>query len=198
MSTVTIAHEHLVRDLVSRVLERLASQEPKQVALAVEALGMGGEARLNVLGGLLLNCAGDEPLAINREALSVVSSHVDRPVKENPSVAAITTKDLVLISVSAENARDAGKALETKLDKQLKAIEYTGAIGMVVLERVAEWPEPVRAKVGALLAKHQHPRLFTTVGSVPDAVLPPSLTNRFLHVEVGEELKPCRRRVFGR
>ncbi len=197
MSTVTYTHDHLVRDLAARILDRLSSQEPQRVAQAIEALGLASEPRLGVQAGLLLNSAHDQAAAINREALTLVGDQLNRSVKENPGVTAIETKDLVLVVLNAEIATQAGKALETKLDKQLKAVEHTGAIAVVVLEQVQEWPSAIRAKVSATLAKHQHPRLFTTLSVDAHSPLPESITGRFMHVEVGEELVPCRKRAFG-
>lgn len=196
MSTVTFAHDHVVRDLAARILDRLASQEPKPVAEAVRALGLAEESRLSVHEGLLLNSDAGEALAINREALALVAGQLDRPIKENPSVAAIETKDLVLITLSPAILQEAGKALETKLDKQLKAAEFTGAIAVVVFEGVDQWPEPIRLKMTTLLHRHQHPRLFTTMGIAAGATLPDALASRFLRVDVGEELTPCRKRVL--
>jgi len=198
MSSLTYARDHVVRDLTSRVLDRLASQEPKQVATAVEALGLSGEARLSVHAGLLLEGVANEALGINEEALRLVAEHLDREVKTNPSVAAISTKDLVLIHVDAAMAQQGGKALETKLEKQLKAVEFTGAIATVVLDQVDHWPEAVRTKVIGVLLKHQHPRLFTTLGTDSKEALPEALVGKFLSLDVGEEVVPCRKRVFGR
>lgn len=196
MSTVTFAHDHVVRDLAARILDRLASQEPKPVAEAVRALGLTEEARLSVHEGLLLNGDAGEALAINREALALVAGELGRPIKENPSITAIETKDLVLIALSPALLQEAGKALETKVDKQLKAAEFTGAIAVVVFEGVDQWPEAIRSKMTALLHRHQHPRLFTTLGIAAGTSLPEALASRFLCVDVGEELKPCRKRVL--
>jgi len=199
MSTVTFAHDHLVSDLTVRILDRLASQEPQLVDQAVDALSLRSQERLSVHAGLLLEAQTGEPSAINRKALETVAKQLEREVNENPSVTAISNKDLVLITLDKAAVEQAGKAVETKLEKQLKAIEFTGAIGALVLEDFNTWSVACRAKIAAVLDKHQHPRLFSSIGIDSNApALPEAFMSRFLHVQVGNELKPCRTRSLRR
>lgn len=195
MSATTYTHDHLVRDLTARVLDRLASQAPKEVPPVLEALELKDMPRLAVSAGLSIQ--GSCPHAIARQALSTVAERMGHELKENPSAGAIAHGDLVLVALRKDEVEANLKASENRLGNQLKAIERTGAIAAITLEDFDSWAAGAKAKISGLISRYQNPRVFLTISRAPD-VAPSPFVQRCLAVDVGEEVTPCRRRTLGR
>lgn len=196
MTAATYTHEHLVRDLTARILDRLASQDPRATG-ALDALGLANETRLMVQVGLVLVGNQAEPASIGRESLALIGEKLERPVKENPSASAIASGDMVLLSVGLEDALSGGKALVARLEKQLQALGRSGAIGVVALDQFNAWPQAQRQKIAAVVQKHPCPRVFCFFGSDPSYPSAPrlSLLDGCQELDVGTETPSCRRRM---
>lgn len=191
MSTPTYSHTHLVRDLTARILDRLASQSPSRIPPVLEALELNEMPRLAALSGVSIQ--GDCPHGLAREALETIAQHLEHEFKENPPATAIQNGDLVLITLRKPDVEANLKGVENRLTNQLKAIERTSAIGALTLEGFDEWSSAAKAKLSAVIARHQHPRVFMTISRSAD-VAPSAFVQRCLAVDVGEEPVPCRRR----
>ena len=190
MSTATFSHEHLVRDLTARVLDRLASQEPARIPPVLEALDLTHMDRLAAIGGVAIQ--GGCPHELSREALDLVAHHLEHEVKTNPSATAIHNGDLVLIAIGREDVEANLKGVVNRLGNQLKAVEHSSAILALALEGFDEWPKAAQSKISGLVGRHPHPRIFLTIGQAPGAA--PSPLFKCVSVEIGEESAPCRRR----
>lgn len=167
MTTSSLSHEHLARDLSARVLDRLASQEPARVAMALEEQSLTHEPRLLVGAGMILEGFASQASALSQTALNLVASALQCSLKINPAASAIAQKDLVLLSPGLEEAHSNAKALEARLGCQIKAIAHSGAIGVVALDQFNGWPAGVRQRVTSLLSQAQHPRVFLIFGQAP-------------------------------
>ena len=193
MSATTYTHDHLVRDLIARILDRLASQAPTKIPPVLEALELKDMPRLAAPAGVSIQ--GSCPHAIGRQALETVAQHLGWPLKENPSAGAIENGDLVLITLTQQNVEANLKAAESRLNNQLKAVDRTSAIAAVSLEDFDAWSNVAKAKVAGVIGRHPHPRVFLTVSRAPD-VTPSAFVQRCMAVDVGEESVPCRRRAM--
>lgn len=190
MST-TQSPEQLTQDLAARLIDRWTFQEPTRARAALEALALTQVDRLAVGSVLRIQGAQADPAGIARAALACVAGQLQHPVKENPPVAAIQAGDLVLLVIDAEHAQAGGKALENRLEKQVRAIEHAGGLGVLVLEQLDAWPSAPRQKLLGVIAKHQHPRLFAMTGEASPVVHP--WLARGMCVEQGEASPRCRR-----
>ena len=193
MSATTYTHDHLVRDLIARILDRLASQAPTKIPPVLEALELKDMPRLAAPAGVSIQ--GSCPHAIGRQALETVAQHLGWPLKENPSAGAIENGDLVLITLTQQTVEANLKAAESRLGNQLKAVERTSAIAAVSLEDFDAWSNVAKAKIAAVIGRHQHPRVFMTISRASD-VAPSAFVQRCVALEVGEEITPCRRRAL--
>ncbi len=196
MTAATYSHEHLVRDLTARILDRLASQDSRATE-ALEALGLTHEDRLSVGAGLVLVGNQAEPASVGRESLGLIAEQFGRPIKENPPASAIAAGDLVLLSIGMEEASTGGKALLTRLEKQLQALGRSGAMAVVAFDQFNAWPQAVRQKAAAVLQKHPCPRLFCFFGHDPKHPQPSRLPllDSCKEGDVGVEAPACRRRI---
>lgn len=193
MSATTYTHDHLVRDLVARILDRLASQAPTKIPPVLEALELKEMPRLAAPSGVSIQ--GSCPHAIARQALETVSQHLAHALKENPSAGAIENGDLVLLTLTKQDVEANLKASESRLGNQLKAVERTSAIAAVSVEDFDAWSPAAKTKIAAVFGRHQHPRVFMTV-SRAQGFAPSSFVQRCMAVDVGEESVPCRRRAM--
>lgn len=168
MTAATYTHDHLVRDLCARILDRLASQDPKATK-ALQDMGLCQEDRLSVQVGLVLVGDGAQATQIGKESMERIGEHLGRPVKHNPPASAIAAGDLVVLSVDLDTASNGGKALLTRLERQLQALGHSGAMAVLAFEKFNAWPLPMRQKAAALIQKHPSPRLFCFFGKDLDA-----------------------------
>lgn len=166
MTAATYTHENLVRDLTARILDRIASQDPR-AATALADLGLTDETRLLVRVGLVLEGDQAGPASVGRESMSLIASSLGRPFKENPPASTIASGDLVLLAVGLEDARSGGKALPVRLEKQLQALGRSGAMAVLAFDQFNAWPQAMRQKVAAVIQKHPCPRLFCFFGNDP-------------------------------
>lgn len=193
MSAATYTHDHLVRDLTARILDRLASQAPSRVPPVLDALDLRTMPRLAAQAGVAV--AGADVHAIAREALDTIGQHLGHPVKENPPATAIQAGDLVLLALGKDGVDANPKGAEARLANQLKALDRSGAIAAVALDGFDAWSAPARAKISALLAR-PHPRLFVAIGRTP-GVEPCAWVQRCVAVDVEHhEPVPCRKRAL--
>ena len=193
MTAATYTHDHLVRDLCARILDRLASQDPRATQ-ALEDMGLSSEPRLSVEVGLVLAGNGAEATRVGQESLNRIGEYLDRPVKENPPASAITSGDLVVLSVDAQAASGKSKALVTRLERQLQAVGHSGAIAVLAFEGFNAWPQAVRQKVAGVVQKNPSPRLFCFFGkdpSLPSPRIP--LLDSCQELDVGSEPTHIRR-----
>lgn len=195
MTAATYTHDHLVRDLCARILDRLASQDARATQ-ALEKMNLEEEPRLSVQTGLVLVSDGAAATRIGLESLEKIGEHLGREVKENPPASAISSGDLVVLSVDAAVASSGGKALLTRLERQLQALGHSGAMGVLAFEQFNAWPQAMRQKVATLVQKNPSPRLFCYFGkdpSIPSQKIP--LLESCQELVVGNE--PVRVRRVG-
>lgn len=194
MIAATFTREHLVRDLVARMLDRLSSQSPRAADI-LDEMGLSGQPRLAAGEGLVLQGPAADPAGLARQALEAIGQGLGRSVKENPPATDIRAGDLVLLRVGPDEAAGNGKALCARLDRQLQALGRSGALAALAFQDIDAWPVPSRQKILGVLHKHACPRLFACHGlSAPAASPTPPWLDKCQRVAIGEESPGLRRR----
>lgn len=188
-TSITLSQEHLVQNMISRILERVLSREQNQDVSEIQKRFDSELPRLADANGLLISSCPRLLESLLISGLTEISNHLNYKFAVNPGVKDISNKMLVLIQIKPEDVSKDAKAVFNRLEKQAKAVEQTGAIAEVYLEGFENWSSANRAKFDAIWNKFSCPRLMLAVGIGMDVQSAPSngVSSKCLVVEVGQE-----------